>query len=154
MIRLIGAVVAVVATLAVDVPRAAPPVAAQETAQDAARDVRALLAAARGAPRPLCALAARSVHNFGWGDRADAPATPLGDDRFALGSDAGRLAPAEVETLLAGLGSDDGCVRELSARLLGAQRGDVAVAPLVQRLAAAEPALRAASAFALGLALA
>jgi hypothetical protein len=40
-------------------------------------DVSALLTAARGAPPIICSLAAQSLRGWGWGDQADAPATPL-----------------------------------------------------------------------------
>jgi HEAT repeat protein len=131
----------------------------------AAPDVAALLAAARGAPPVLCALAARAVGDFGnsgWGRGADAPAPPLGaplaagaDDEDQRGGLA-RLSAAEAAPLLDAVGDDDPCVRELAVRVLGRQREpatrDAVAAALASRLAAPAAPMRAAAAFGLGLA--
>ena len=52
-------------------------------------DVGALLVAAQGAPRPLCALASQSVRNSGWSDWNDAPYTPLSPTASERVRDAG-----------------------------------------------------------------
>jgi HEAT repeat protein len=115
-------------------------------------DVSALLAAARGAPPTICALAARALRNSGWGGGADAPAPPLGDPLGDDDTDLRRLPAADVERLLTGLAADDDCVREMSARLLGQQHESETVAPpLVTRLGAGDAPLRSAAAFSLGL---
>jgi hypothetical protein len=128
-----------------------------------APDVGALLAAARGAPPVLCALAARAIGsgNWGWGRGADAPASPLGGalaDAEGDGRDRSleRLAAPDVERLVGALDTDDACVRELAARVLGRQRDGggaaAAAAALTARLAAPNAGTRATAAFALGLA--
>lgn len=115
---------------------------------DAASDIRALVAAARGASPAICSLAARSVWNGGWG--SDAPATPLPrmewrrDRREALSSET-------VKFLLENLAVDDPCVREVAVRLV-AEGEDAAVTPgLVQRLGAPDSSLRVVAALGLGL---
>lgn len=116
-------------------------------------DVAALLAAARGAPPLICSLAAQSVRNYGWGNWSDAPVTPLGR-RDPLGDRDqrnGRFPAADVERLLAGLASEDACVRELAIRLLGSQKDDEVARGLVERLGASEVALREVAAFGLGM---
>jgi HEAT repeat protein len=121
-------------------------------------DVGALLAAAHGAPPVVCALAARSVNNGGWGRWADAPATPLVPVEFADDRDEGtrELSVSDQDLLLAGLASDDACVRELSVRVLGRQReekqsGARIASALESRLGSTDPSLRAIAAFGLGL---
>ena len=72
----------------------------------------------------ICALASRAVRGYGWGGGSDAPATPLASvvtltrDDF----DDDRLTAADVQQLLAGLASDDACVREMAVRLIGTQK--------------------------------
>jgi HEAT repeat protein len=121
-------------------------------------DVTALLTSARGAPPMICALAAQSVRRWGWGsDRDDAPVSPLRaivaavNDQLSLSS--GRLGTADVERLMAGLASDDPCVRELSVRILGTQR-DEPTSPisrgLIVRLANNDASLREMAALGLG----
>ena len=41
------------------------------------QDIHQLIASARNAPVPLCALAVAAVGNYGWGRWSDAPVTPL-----------------------------------------------------------------------------
>ena len=122
-------------------------------------DVGALLAAANGAPAMICALAAQSVRNSGWTDRADAPYTPLGEapnmrdrDEDYRGRNGTQFSAADNEKLLAGLASADPCVRELSLRLVAGQRNNETVnAALLTRLASPEAAMREVAAFGLGL---
>lgn len=143
------------------VPKAtglAPAAAPAPTRAAAPPDLGALLIAARGAPPLLCALAARSVRDYGdygWGG-ADAPASPLGravtDAPPDDGGDGRHLTDADRGRLLDALASDDACVRELSVRLLGRRRDSSVVAPLVARLTGPNAPLRAAAAMGLGLA--
>ena len=117
-------------------------------------DVTTLLTAARGAPPMICALASRAVRGYGWGDWSDAPATPLGSVVSMSRSDFDmqqQLPAADVQRLLAGLASDDACVREMSIRLIGTQKADVVGSELVTRLGATDPNLRSVAAFGLGL---
>jgi HEAT repeat protein len=116
-------------------------------------DVAALLTAARGAPPLICSLAAQSVRNYGWGNWSDAPSTPLGrlaplGDRDQRNS---AFPAADVERLLAGLASDDACVREIAVRLLGSQKDENVARGLIDRLGAAEAPLREVAAFGLGM---
>src|SRR5436309_16111499 len=88
-------------------------------------DVAAWLTAARGAPPMICSLAARAVGGWGWGGGSDAPYTPLAAVDSAsmdYDFDSGPLSAADIQRLLAGLASDDACVRELSIRLIGTQK--------------------------------
>ena len=116
-------------------------------------DVAALLTASRGAPPMICALASKAVRGYGWGGWGDAPSTPLSSvvsltkDDF----DSDQLPAADVQRLLAGLASDDACVREMSVRLIGTQKGEAVGAELVTRLTAADPNLRSVAALGLGL---
>ena len=122
-------------------------------------DVGALLTAATGAPKMICALAAQSVRNGGWNDRTDAPYTPLGDapsvrdrDDEYRGRNGAQFSTADNERLLAGLASADACVRELSVRLVSGQRNNETVnAALVARLTSPDAAMREVAAFGLGL---
>ena len=145
------------------------------------RDVSTILTAARGAPSVLCALAARAVDagegwgaSVGWSD--DAPAPPLspsligtsvpgavpgagGGIEWTANAELGAhqsarvpLSPADGARLLDGLASNDPCVRELAARLIGAARDSTLVGQLAARLSAPAAPARAAAAFALGLA--
>ena len=115
----------------------------QPAAQQPALDVATLLSTARGAPPIMCALAAQTVRNFGWGDWSAAPVTPLS-------SVAGRgvvmrreqLTSAEVSLLLESLASDDACVRELSVRLIGRDRRAEVTSGLLTRLASDNASLR------------
>lgn len=132
-------------------------------------DVSALMAAARGAPAPVCALAARAVGNLGWwGGSNDAPHTPLAGEQVTLrrriddaderddARDADALlSSAEQQLLLNNLATDDRCVRELSVRLLAFDRRKVAsteiTARLVERLSVADSSVREVVVFGLGL---
>jgi HEAT repeat protein len=117
-------------------------------------DVAALLTAAKGAPPMICSLAAKAVQGWGWGGWNDAPSTPLAavassssNDEFE--SDA--LPAADVQRLMAGLSSDDACVRELSVRLIGTQKAEIVRSELVTRLGSSDPSLRSVAALGLGL---
>jgi HEAT repeat protein len=61
------------------------------------------------------------------------------------------MPAADVQRLLAGLSSDDGCVRELSVRLIGTQKAELVGGELVTRLGSTDPALRSVAALGLGL---
>lgn len=118
-------------------------------------DVSALLTSARGAPPMICALAAQSMRRWGWnGDWDDAPSTPLRsivsavNDR--LNRNSGNLPAEDIDRLMAGLASDDPCVRELSVRLLGTQKGEPTSGALVARLASNDASLREVAALGLG----
>jgi HEAT repeat protein len=121
-------------------------------------DVTALLTAAHGAPPLICALAAQSVRGYGWGDWSDAPSTPLSGVAIR-NRDIGdtKLAPADIDKLLAGLASDDACVRELSVRLLGGQRNENAATKetianaFITRLGSPEVSMREVATFGLGI---
>ena len=122
-------------------PPAAPP------------DVAALLTAAHGAPPVICALAAHAIRNTGWGYWTDAPSTPLArvGAEYERERDAKDLPAADEDRLLAGLASDDACVRELSVRLLSGESGDRVANALQSRLTSSDASLRAIAAFGLGL---
>src|SRR4051812_12508630 len=128
-------------------------------ANAAALDVSALLTAANGAPAMICALAAQSIRNGGWNDRSDAPYTPLGEvpslrdrDEDYRGRNGAQFSAADNDRLLAGLASPDACVRELSVRLVSAQRRNEAVnAALITRLGSTDATMRGVAAFGLGL---
>jgi HEAT repeat protein len=128
-------------------------------ARAAPLDITALLTAAHGAPPLICALASQAVRGYGWGDWNDAPVTPLsgvGPARARNMSES-RLAAEDIDKLLAGLGSDDACVRELAVRLLGGQgsAGGVTkesiVSALVSRLGSQEVSMREVATFGLGI---
>src|ERR1700682_510020 len=70
-------------------------------------DVAALLTAARGAPPVICSLASRAIRGYGWGDRSDAPASPLGSFASSTNYDFERaqLATEDVQRVLTGLSS-------------------------------------------------
>jgi HEAT repeat protein len=117
-------------------------------------DVTALLTAAKGAPPMVCVLAANSIGNWGWGGWNDAPATPLSAAKAGMNSgdfESDPMPAADLQQLYAGLASDDGCVRELSVRLIGTQKPEVVGAELVSRLGSGDIALRAVAALGLGL---
>ena len=116
-------------------------------------DVGALLDAAHGAPPVICALAAHAIHNAGWGYWTDAPSTPLArvGAEWERDQPMRELPAADQDRLLAGLASDDACVRELSVRLLSGQPEARIAGPLESRLTAPDASLRAIAAFGLGL---
>ena len=116
-------------------------------------DVAALLTAAHGAPPVICALAAHAIRNTGWGYWTDAPSTPLArvGAEYERDRDATELPAADEDRLLAGLASDDACVRELSVRLLSGETGDRVANALQTRLTSPDASLRAIAAFGLGL---
>lgn len=119
---------------------------------DAPVDIAALLAAARGIPAPVCALAVGGLRNGGWG-RVDAPFSPVRDTTFAdMGRERRELPQGDVDRLVEALAVSDPCVRAVAVQLLGEQRAERVTAPLVERLAAADPATRAVAAEGLGLA--
>src|SRR4051812_31333149 len=115
-------------------------------------DISALLAAANGAPPMICALAAQSVRNYGWGGWTDAPATPLAAVRAERMRDgnSSTLPDADVDRLVAGIGSGDACVREIAVRMLGSQRSNERVASaLLSRLSAPDVPTREVAAYGL-----
>ena len=122
-------------------------------------DITALLTAAYGAPPLICALAAQSVRGYGWGDWSDAPSTPLSTVAPIRNRDIGdaKLAAADIDKLLAGLASDDACVRELSVRLLGGRRNESNAAKeaiataFITRLGSPEASMREVATFGLGI---
>jgi HEAT repeat protein len=117
-------------------------------------DVTALLTAAKGAPPVVCVLAANSIRNWGWGEWSDAPSTPLSSAKAVLNSgdfESDPLSTADLQQLFSGLASEDGCVRELSVRLIGTQRAETVGNELVSRLGSGDASLRAIAAFGLGL---
>ena len=116
-------------------------------------DVALLLAAAQGAPPMICAMAAQSVREWGWSNWSDAPSTPFSSvavPRHRNSRDE-QLPAADVDRLLSALASSDACVRELSVRLLGGQRGDRVPSALVSRLGSADAPMREIAAFGLGM---
>ena len=126
--------------------------------QQGRMDVTALLTSARGAPPMICAMAAQSLRNWGWGDgSADAPATPLSSIvstvNYQLRQNNGDLRVEDVDRLMSALSSDDACVRELSVRILGTQRKDDRISKgFIVRLAQNDVPTREVAAFGLGLA--
>ena len=118
-------------------------------------DVAALLTAARGAPPAICLLASQAVRGWGWGGGSDAPSTPLSPAAVDTRDDdveSDAMPAADIQRLLAGLSSDDLCVRELSVRLIGTQKAELVSGELVTRLGSSDPALRTVAALGLGLA--
>jgi hypothetical protein len=80
---------------------------------------------ARRAPI-ACAMAARSIRDWGWGDGITDPAsTPLASIvsavNYQLRANEGQLGAEDVLKLKAALASDDPCVRELSLTILATQ---------------------------------
>jgi len=114
-------------------------------------DVRAIVAAARGAPPALCALAANSIRNGNWGRRADAPVTPLSLPNDDTADSRSTLTAADLQLLFAGIAALDPCERELSVRLLAFDESGAAALGLLQRLTSGDSLLRQVSAFGLGL---
>lgn len=118
-------------------------------------DVAALLTAARGAPPAICLLASQAVRGWGWGGGSDAPSTPLSPPVVSTSNDdyeSDAMPPADIQRLLAGLSSDDACVRELSVRLIGTQKAELVGGELVTRLGSSDAGLRSVAALGLGLA--
>ena len=122
-------------------------------------DITALLTAARGAPPLICSLASQAVRGYGWNDWSDAPVTPLssvGSIRTRDINDA-KLSTEDIDKLLAGLASDDACVRELSVRVIASGRNDgtatkeTIASALVTRLRSQEVPTREVATFGLGL---
>jgi HEAT repeat protein len=122
-------------------------------------DITALLTAARGAPPMICALASQAVRGYGWGDWNDAPVTPLSNAGAIRARDMNdaRLSSEDIDKLLTGLASDDGCVRELSVRLLGGGRNEGTATKetianaLVTRLRSPDVPMREVATFGLGI---
>ena len=112
-------------------------------------DIRELIEAARGAPAPLCACAARSVYNWGG---VDAPASPLGRPVGERSRERRRLSDEDVRFLLTSLDTPDPCVRELAVRLVAGVRREEVATGLLQRLAADDSSLRMTAALGLGIA--
>jgi hypothetical protein len=83
---------------------------------------------ARARQTPIaCAMAARSVRDWGWGDGIpDRGSTPLASIVSAvndqLRANEGQLGAEDTLKLKAALASDDPCVRELSLTILATQR--------------------------------
>jgi hypothetical protein len=83
-------------------------------------DVHELIAAARGAPAALCALAANAVGNY-WGGWSDAPATPLprSEPQRRHRGERDAASPDDVRFLLESLATVvlwPGCLRNPEAR--------------------------------------
>ena len=94
---------------------------------------------ARKAPI-ACAMAARSVRDWGWGDGVSDPAsTPLASIvsavNYQLRANAGQLGAEDMVKLKAALASDDPCVRELSLTILATQSDGRASKKTVVRVA-------------------
>jgi HEAT repeat protein len=142
----------IVSTLSAELPVAtALAQAAAANASAPAQDVAAVLAAARGVAPLICAFAAQSLGNGGWG-WYDAPTSPVASDVAQRIRDMGRekLGASDVRLLLDSLSSTDACVRELSVRLLGRQRDTTIVVGLVERLGSRTPETREVAALGLG----
>lgn len=80
---------------------------------------------ARNAPI-ACALAARSLRDWGWGSRIPDPAaTPLASIvaavNYQLRANAGKLGPKDALRLTEAVASGNPCVRELSLAVLATQ---------------------------------
>ena len=126
-------------------------------------ELTALLNAARGAPAPLCALAARAVGSLDWwGQPSDAPRTPLGAVSLATHTDGSmddaprtRWTASEQTLLLDNMNTPDLCVRELAVRLLtirGARDAASTIASqLITKTEAQDSSVREVSAFGLGM---
>jgi len=87
-----------------------------------------------------CAMAARSVRDWGWGDGiSDPSSTPLASIvsavNYQLRANAGQLDAEDVVRLKAALASDDPCVRELSLTILATQSDGRASRKTVVRVA-------------------
>jgi hypothetical protein len=73
-----------------------------------------------------CAMAARSVRDWGWGDGiSDRASTPLASIvsavNYQLRANAGQLGAEDMVKLRTALASNDPCVRELSLTILATQ---------------------------------
>ena len=145
MLRLTNLALAALATVSAGRPRTAP----APISLDPSQDVRELLAAARGAPPVLCALAAGAVGNQ-WGGWSDAPVTPLGRPDSRGSRPRGREAtPADARFLLESLATGDPCVRELAIRLLAGLERQEVTPGLLERLSSADSTMRALAALGL-----
>ncbi len=126
-------------------------------------ELTALLNAARGAPAPLCALAARAVGSLDWwGQPNDAPRTPLGRVALVTSTDGGmdeaprtRWTVSEQTLLLDNMNTPDLCVRELAVRLLttrgGRDASSTATSQIVAKTEAQDSSVREVAAFGLGM---
>ena len=126
-------------------------------------ELTALLTAARGAPAPLCALAARAVGSLDWwGQPNDAPRTPLGAVSLATHTDGGmddvprgRWTASEQTLLLDNINTPDLCVRELAVRLLTIRderdAASTIATQLITKTEAQDSSVREVSAFGLGM---
>jgi len=101
----------------------------------------------------ICSLASRAIRGYGWGDRSDAPSTPLGSfvSTTSYNFERDQFPTEDVQRLLVGLSSDDGCVREMSVRLIGTQKPEGVASELITRLASPDQSLRSIAALGLGL---
>src|SRR3954471_4224276 len=114
-------------------------------------EIPALLAAARGAPKPVCALAANSLRNWGGGN--DAPATPLGISvAYRREDEVTKLSDETINLLLSSLSSDDPCVRELAVRLVARRNYPAVTSALIAKLSDSAVPTREVAALGLGLA--
>jgi HEAT repeat protein len=122
--------------------------------QGAIRNVRGLIAAARGLPPVVCGLTAEAA--AGWGGRfwSNAPSPPLGaetSERVAS-FPRGRLTLTEVSLLIDSLATPDPCVREIAVRLVGRVDAALVEDRLITRLGGQTAApTREAAALGLGL---
>jgi hypothetical protein len=87
-----------------------------------------------------CAMAARSVRDWGWGEGISNPgSTPLASIvsavNYQLRTNAGQLGAEDVVKLKAALASNDPCVRELSLTILATQSDGRASKRTVVRVA-------------------
>src|SRR5437763_1289056 len=106
-------------------------------------DVRELVTSARGVAPTVCMLAADGVASTGrWGGGYwDAPSMSIGTEvrmriREMLRA---RLDRDDQRALLEALGSEDACVRHLSATIIGRSEDKSFVAPLSDRANSAAP---------------
>jgi hypothetical protein len=91
-------------------------------------------------PPIACAMAARSVRDWGWGGGVSDPAsTPLASIvsavNYQLRVNEGQLGPEDMVKLKGALGSSDPCVRELSLTILATQSDGRASKKTVVRVA-------------------
>ena len=87
-----------------------------------------------------CAMAARSVRDWGWGDGiSDPSSTPLASIvsavNYQLRANAGQLGADDMVKLKAALASNDPCVRELSLTILATQSDSPSSKKTVARVA-------------------
>jgi hypothetical protein len=104
----------------------------------------ALLASARGLPPAICALAIDGVRTGGWGGGPSAPALPLDADVRAQVRALRRstVTTEDARGLIAGLGADDACERQLAATLIGRAEDKALAQQVGARLGATSPAER------------